>query len=176
MAAGPKSLLLSSLVGAKQHKFLTDKESSLVKANSICRTLFAAVLGIASASLLSAQSYLGGIRGLIRDAGGSVVVNAKVTLINSATQVSRSSITNTQGEYVFSQIDPATYTLAVESPGFKKLQKNGVIVGTQQFLTIDLKLDVGEVTTSVQVTEDVPLIESANASAAYVIIATSGDR
>jgi len=78
MAAGPKSLLLSSLVGAKQHKFLTDKESSLVKANSICRTLFAAVLGIASASLLSAQSYLGGIRGLIQDTGGSVMVNAKV--------------------------------------------------------------------------------------------------
>ena len=140
-----------------------------MKAHVICRTLSAAVLGIAGAYLLTAQSYLGGIRGLIQDTGGAVMVNAKVTLVNEATQVSRSSISNAQGEYVFSQIDPATYTIDVESAGFKKLEKKGVIVGTQQFLTIDLKLQVGEVTTSVQVSEDVPLIETANASNGQVL-------
>jgi hypothetical protein len=140
-----------------------------VKAQIISRTFLAAILGIAGAPFLSAQSYLGGIRGLVQDTGGAVIVNAKVTLINESTQVSRSGVSNSQGEYVFSQIDPATYTIDIEAPGFKKLQKKGVIVGTQQFLTVDLKMEVGEVTTSVQVTEDVPLIETANASNGQVL-------
>ena len=76
---------------------------------------------------------------MIQDPGSASVADAKVTLINAATQVSRSTISNAQGEYVFSQIDPATYTVTVESPGFKKLEKTGVIVGTAQFLTVDLK-------------------------------------
>ena len=121
-----------------------------MKASVVSRTLIAALFGIAGASLLTAQSYLGGIRGSIQDSGGAVIVNAKVTLIDEAKQTSRSTISSAQGEYVFSQVDPATYTVNVEAPGFKNLKEKGIIVATQQFLTVDLKLEVGEVTTSVQ--------------------------
>src|ERR1700688_852121 len=132
--------------------------------------MFAAVLtGLAGASLLPAQSYLGGVRGLIQDPNSASIADAKVTLINAATQVSRSTISNAQGEYVFSQIDPAAYSVTVEAPGFKKLEKSGVIVATAEFLTIDLKLEVGAVTSSVQVNEEVPLIETANASNGQVL-------
>ena len=140
-----------------------------MKADVIGRTFIVSLLGIAGAALVPGQSYLGGIRGLVQDTGGAVIVNAKVTLVNAATQVSRAIVSSAQGEYVFSQIDPATYTIDIESPGFKKLEKKGIIVGTQQFLTIDLKLEVGEVSTSIQVTEDVPLVESSNASNGQVL-------
>jgi hypothetical protein len=140
-----------------------------MKARVVSRTFIAALFGIAGASLLHAQSYLGGIRGSIQDSGGAVIVNAKVTLIDEAKQTSRSTISSAQGEYVFSQVDPATYTVNVEAPGFKNLKEKGIIVATQQFLTVDLKLEVGEVTTSVQVNEDVPLIESSNASNGQVL-------
>ena len=69
-----------------------------MKTNVLCRTFIAALIGVAGTSILSGQSYLGGIRGLIQDTGGAVVVNTKVTLVNEATQVSRSTISTAQGE------------------------------------------------------------------------------
>jgi hypothetical protein len=97
------------------------------------------------------------------------MASAKVNLTNDATQVSRATITNGEGEFVFSQVDPATYTLSAESPGFKKLDKKGVIVATAEFLTVDLKMEVGDITSSVSVTEEVPLIETSNASNGQVM-------
>ncbi|HWE50067.1 MAG TPA: TonB-dependent receptor [Bryobacteraceae bacterium] len=133
------------------------------------RFLLAAVCGLLSVSALSAQSFLGGVRGLVQDSGGAVMANAKVNLVNEATQVTRSTVSNAGGEYVFSQVDPSTYTLEVEATGFKKLDKKGVIVATAEFLTVDLKMEIGEITSSVQVTEEVPLIETSNASNGQVL-------
>jgi hypothetical protein len=118
---------------------------------------------------LMAQSYLGGVRGLVQDPGGAVVADAKVTLTNQEKQTSRATVSSAQGEYVFSQVDPATYSVTVEAPGFKKTEKKDVVIATQQFITVDFKMEVGEVTTSVEVSEDVPLIETANASNGQVL-------
>ena len=59
--------------------------------------------------------------------------------------------------------------LTAESPGFKKVEQRGIIVGTQEFLTIDLKMEVGAVTESVQVTEEIPPLDSSNASQGQVL-------
>lgn len=123
----------------------------------------------AAVAMLSAQSYQGGVRGTVIDAQGASVANARVTLTNQATGVARSTLTNTDGTYVFSDVDPATYTIAAESPNFKRLEQKEIVVGTQQFLTLDLKLEVGNVTQSVTVTEDVPLVEASNASQGQVL-------
>jgi len=124
---------------------------------------------LAAASLLQAQSYQGGIRGRVIDPGGGALAVAKVTLIDEATSVQRATISNEAGEFVFNSVDPATYTVKVESPGFKKFDRMGVIVATQAFITLDLKLEIGDVTESVNVTEEVPLMETANASTGQVI-------
>ncbi|MDQ6707466.1 MAG: carboxypeptidase-like regulatory domain-containing protein, partial [Acidobacteriota bacterium] len=84
---------------------------------------------------LVAQSYQGGVRGIVSDAGAGVLSNAKVTLIDEATNVSRATLSNATGEYAFTSVDPATYTVTSEGPGFKKFERKGVVVGTQQFLT-----------------------------------------
>lgn len=118
---------------------------------------------------LLAQSYQGGLRGTITDAGKAVVPNAKVTLTDAGTKLSRSTLTNNEGAYVFTAVDPATYVITVESPNFKKAERGGVIVATQQFLTLDLSLELGSVSESVMVTEEVPLIESSNASTGQVL-------
>jgi hypothetical protein len=116
-----------------------------------------------------AQTNQGGIRGMVSDPQGSAIPVAKVTLVNQATNVSRSTLTNNTGEYTFSSVDPATYSIVVEAPGFKRIQRNEVVVGTQEFITVDLKLEMGSVNESVLVTAEVPLIETANASEGQVI-------
>src|SRR5580658_5413184 len=99
-----------------------------------------------------AQSYYGVIRGLVVDQNQGAVASAKVTIINEGTAEQRDSITNSKGEYVFNEVVPATYTVACEAPGFKRFERKNVIVATQAQVTADAKLEVGQVTESVQVT------------------------
>ncbi|MCU1294527.1 MAG: TonB-dependent receptor [Bryobacterales bacterium] len=128
-----------------------------------------AVLICAIAVLLQAQSYQGGFRGAVTDPQGASVSGAKVTLTNQGTGVERSTITNADGTYVFSDVDPGGYSVSAESPNFKKYEQKGITLGTQQFLTVDMRLDVGNVTQSVTVNEDVPLVENSNASQGQVL-------
>jgi len=95
--------------------------------------------------------------------------NAKVSLTNEGTADQRSAMTSTTGEYAFTQVTPAKYKISVEFQGFKRYERTGVNIETQQQLTVDVKMDVGNVNESVQVTEEVPLIETANASQGQVI-------
>jgi trimeric autotransporter adhesin len=129
----------------------------------------AALMVLCCAPHLYSQSYLGGIRGLVQDTGAAVVANAKVTLTNEATQMTRATVTNTQGEYVFPQLDPASYMVSVEAPGFKKSEKKGVRVATQEFVAVDFRMEVGQVTTSIEVNEEMPLMETTNASNGQVL-------
>ena len=85
-------------------------------------------------ALLSAQSYQGGLRGSVEDPAGSAITIGKVTLKDEATNLSRSTLTNDLGEFVFQSVNPATYSVAIESPGFARLERSGVIIATQSFL------------------------------------------
>jgi hypothetical protein len=134
--------------------------SAALRVCSLALTVHAAVF---------AQSFQGGLRGSVTDGGGALVPDAKVALVDEATAVTRVTLSNATGEYVFNAVTPATYTVTVESPGFKKFERRGVIIGTQQFITLDIRLELGQVSESVQVTEEVPLIESSNASTGQVI-------
>src|SRR5580692_5244864 len=116
-----------------------------------------------------AQSYYGVIRGLVVDQNQGAVATAKVTMVNEGTAEQRTSTTNSKGEYDFNEVVPATYTVTCEAPGFKRFERRGVVVATQAQVTVDVKLEVGQVTESVQVTELVPLVESSNASQGQVL-------
>src|SRR5690348_3794635 len=87
------------------------------------------------------QSYLGGVRGVILDPGGGAIAIAKVSLIDEATGVQRSTVTSGEGAYSFGQVVPATYTITAEAPGFKRFDRKHVIVATQDTVSLDLKLE-----------------------------------
>ena len=125
--------------------------------------LLAAVLLAVSASTASAQGFQGGIRGAVKDAGG-IIPGAELTVTNEATGVARSTTTNPSGEYNFPNLAPGTYTLRVALQGYKSYQSAGLIVGTQQFLTLDITLEVGALDESITVTGATPIIETSNAS------------
>src|SRR6185295_5928418 len=109
--------------------------------------LIGALLVVVTAGQLFAQGFQGGIRGSLKDAGG-VVPGVEVTL------------TNEHGEYVFANVDPGNYRVTAALQGYKTVDRAGIRVGTQQFLTLDLTMEVGAITESVTVTGQAPLIET----------------
>jgi hypothetical protein len=130
---------------------------------------FAALLATTTTSALFAQSYQGGIRGAVTDQQAAVMAGTKVTLLEDATGSTRSALSNDSGGFDFTALNPSTYTLMAEKPGFKKFERKNLVLGTSQELTIDVKLEVGSVSESVLVTEEIPLIEVSNASQGQVL-------
>ena len=113
---------------------------------------------------LFAQSYSGEVRGLVTDPSHAVVPGAKVTLIDEARNVTRVAVSDGAGLYTFSQVDPAIYRVVVESAGFKRFERGGINVGTQQSVTVDVSLEVGDTSQTVQVTTASPLLDTTNGS------------
>jgi trimeric autotransporter adhesin len=116
----------------------------------------------------AAQSFQGGLRGAVRDANG-VIPSVDVTLINEGTNISRTTITNAVGEYVFAAVLPGTYTVRAVLQGFKTFERRGLTIGTQQFITLDLMMEPGTVQEEITITGDAPLIETSNASTGEVL-------
>ena len=115
-----------------------------------------------------AQTFTGGLRGAVKDANG-VVPGVTVELINEATTAVREAVTNDQGEYNFAAIPPGTYSVKASLTGFKTYENRGVRVGTQQFITLDISLEVGTLQETITVTGAAPLIETSNASTGTMI-------
>lgn len=116
-----------------------------------------------------AQSIYGGIRGSVTDSTSAAIGDVKITLTDEGTGATRATVTNATGEYNFASVIPATYSVSAEAPGFKRFERKGITVATQQSLTVDIAMEVGAVTDSVMVTEEVPLIETSTASQGQVI-------
>jgi hypothetical protein len=115
-----------------------------------------------------AQTFTGGVRGVVTDSGG-IVPGVTVTLINEGNGATRDSVSNDRGLYDFSAVPPGTYTIKAELTGFKTFESKGVRVQTQQFVTMDVKLDVGQLQETITVTGAAPLIDTSNASTGSVI-------
>ncbi len=125
--------------------------------------LLAAVVLFGGTTPLFAQGFQGGLRGSVKDSGG-VIPGVEVTLVNDATGVSRSTTSNEVGAYNFPNLAPGNYTLKATLQGYKTYQREGLGVGTQQFLTIDVTLEVGALDETITVTGAAPIIETSNAS------------
>jgi trimeric autotransporter adhesin len=111
-----------------------------------------------------AQSFQGSLRGRVLDSSGEAAAAARVTITDQGTRETRNTITNDLGEYAFSAVNPSLYTLAAERPGFKKLERRSVEIATQANVTLDLTLELGQITESVNVTAEAPALQTADAS------------
>ena len=74
-------------------------------------------------SLATAQTFQGTLRGRIVDPNGAATPEAKLTLTDEGTSIARTTVTSSSGEYDFAAVRPSTYTLSVEAPGFKRLER-----------------------------------------------------
>ena len=120
-------------------------------------------------ALVFGQSFQGSLRGRVTDPKDAVIPVAKITLVEDATSLSSTTVTNDRGEYSFPALNPSTYTLSVEAPGFKKMDLKGIVIATQTAVTRDAQLQIGQVTETIDVTSEAELLATSEASTGSVI-------
>ncbi len=132
-------------------------------------SLIAAGIVACAAAISLAQEFRGSITGRVVDNNGAAVANATVTVTNTATNTSTATTTNESGDYTALYLVPGSYSITVEASGFKKASRQNVEIRVGDRLQLDLRLEVGNVSETVNVTADAPLLETNSASAGQVI-------
>ncbi|MCC6587183.1 MAG: TonB-dependent receptor [Bryobacterales bacterium] len=130
------------------------------------RSLFAITL---FASLLAGQATEGTILGSIVDATGAAISNAPVRITNIGTGAIRSTTTNELGEYTVTNLPLGDYSVSAELSGFKKAVHPPVPITVKARVRVDLRLEVGETSQSVEVTGATPLIKTDTAEVGGVV-------
>src|SRR5437879_2729049 len=127
--------------------------------------LLLAALGVLLYSVpLFSQGNLGRILGTVTDQTGGVISGATVTIIDKDRGVARTLTTDDAGEYNAPSLIPGTYIVRAEANGFKRLERQNVVLEVGKEIRVDLTVQPGEQTQSVTVTEAVPLVETTNAT------------
>jgi Carboxypeptidase regulatory-like domain len=106
------------------------------------------------------QRDLGTVSGTVTDPQGSAIPNAKVTLTNSATGVVTNTQTNEAGTYTVPALPPGTYLIDVEASGFQKAEQKDILVNPGQPIAVNIALQVGNASQTVEVTAAAPLLET----------------
>jgi lipoprotein-anchoring transpeptidase ErfK/SrfK len=117
-----------------------------------------------SPALHAQSSYTAQLTGVVTDSSGAVVPGAKVILTDEATNIPTTVATNGSGVYVLTGLRPAAYTIRVEALDFKTRERKGLVLAVSQQATLDFTLSPREVTESVIVTEQAPLLDTGGAS------------
>ena len=107
--------------------------------------------------------------GSVTDSSGAVVVGATVSVTNNATGFQRQAITNTLGQYNLPSLVPGSYSMNVEFTGFRRATRTNITLQVDQNARIDVALEVGQATETVEITAEAPLIESQSASLGQVV-------
>ena len=111
-----------------------------------------------------AQIDRGTIAGTVKDAQGSVIPGAKVTVTRTDTQQPRSLVTDKAGAYSAELLTAGTYSVAVEAPGFTKTEQSGIQVGVNEVVRIDIELKVGSASQTVEVSAAPPILSTETSS------------
>jgi hypothetical protein len=124
------------------------------------RSIWALALLVLGATSAYAQFDRGTISGTIKDAQGGVVPGVTVTITNTATQQTRTAVTDGSGFYTFPNLTAGRYDVSAELQGFKKASRTGVTVDAASALTLDFGLETGSLTEEVTVTAEATALQS----------------
>ena len=132
------------------------------------RTVIGGLIAIATLSICAFAQNSGSITGTIKDSQGGVIPAAAVVAVDQATALRQTTTTSTEGNFIFPELPPGTYTVTVEVKGFKKSESKDIVV------PVATKVGVGDIVLEVGSTAETITIE-ANA-ATIQIQADSGER
>lgn len=125
--------------------------------------------GSLASSQLWAQSTYGTVTGSVVDSSGAAITGAEVTLTSLGTGEKRTQPSGADGLFTFVNVPPGAYRVDVEKSGFKHLTRTSVTVEVQQTSRVEAVMQVGEVTQSVEVTAETPLLQTETSSLGQVV-------
>lgn len=122
-----------------------------------------------AAALLFSQGNTGSIAGNVSDPSAAVVPGAKITITNVRTGVQTTMMADSLGNYLFNFLPPGSYKIEAEAAGFKKFVRENVSLEMNRQLRIDIQLETGAITETVDVRADTPLLETETGTLATTI-------
>ena len=128
----------------------------------------AALLAAFPAAVL-AQTQTATVRGEVTDSTGAVIPGAALVLTNLDQNRPWEVESNATGAYVFQQIPPGNYSLAVEADGFKRYERQRFILQVAQVAEINVPLEVGDLTETVEISAEAPLLATATSDLGEVV-------
>jgi Carboxypeptidase regulatory-like domain/TonB dependent receptor len=142
-----------------------------------CRSVLsfpAMTIGILlAAPFAGAQSTGGRIRGTVTDPSGGAVATATVTLINEATHSTRQVQSGENGEYIFIEVPVGAYEIDATIQGFKKYVRKGIALDLNQVITLDIPLQIGAASESIEVTGAPPVVDTTSTQLGAVMNKTA---
>lgn len=128
----------------------------------VCASLFAL-------PVVFAQAESARVTGTVTDPSGASIGGARLTLIHEATNARHAVVTGTDGRYLTLPLRIGTYRVEAQANGFRQSVRQGVVLEIGLTQVLDFRLEVGAATESVQVTADVPLLSTVDATQGQVI-------
>ncbi|MFN9459693.1 MAG: carboxypeptidase regulatory-like domain-containing protein, partial [Acidobacteriota bacterium] len=121
------------------------------------------------AATLSGQTFTGTILGTATDSTGAVLPGVKIIATEQATGVERSTQTNDAGYFELPLLPPGTYRVEAQFTGFKRISRANLKLDTSQKMEVPLTLEPGQVTETIEVKGDAPLLQTATSSVSQLI-------
>jgi hypothetical protein len=134
-----------------------------------CAVVALALLTWLSPPPASAQAVSGTILGTVRDSTGASLPGATVTLTNSGTGFTRTVVADSSGEFNAPLIPTGTYTATGEMGGFKKMSLANIHLGVDQKVRVDLKLEIGQLSESIEIQAETPLVQTASSDLSVTV-------
>ena len=127
--------------------------------------LLSAIFAVAFAMpSLQAQTFTASIAGTVTDPSGAVTSGAKVEVENLATHDTRDYTTTSDGNYKFDNLQPGSYKITVEAPGFKTYVRSNMQLRVETFATVDVALEIGNTQQRVEVRGSSVLVDTQSAN------------
>jgi Carboxypeptidase regulatory-like domain len=108
---------------------------------------------------VSFAQFSGSVTGVVHDASGAAVPKASIQIVDVANRIAHNTVSDEEGNFTIVSLAPATYEVSAEAPGFAKTVES-VILDTNQDLKVTLTLSLKSVSTSVEVTEVAPVLNT----------------
>jgi len=138
---------------------------------SIQRLVSILFIGMISAIGAAAQSNEGSIAGTVTDPAGNAIAGVDVTATNTGTGQSFKSVTTAEGQFRFPVLTIGNYSVSVSAPGFKTAERTGVAVQIQSTTSLDIQVQVGSSTETVEVNAAAPQLQTESSDVGTVVTA-----
>ncbi len=140
-----------------------------MKRLQFCLAVFA-VLALTFSAFAQVQN--GQFAGTVTDPTGAAVANAKIEVVNAATDLHLSTTSNASGNYTVREVPPGVYKITVEAAGFKTFSDTGVTANAGTIAHVDVKLQIGKASEVIEVTGESAAVNTEDSKLATTVSAT----